>query len=349
LVELLVVIGIIAVLVGILLPALQNARNAATRAKCAAALRQIGQCINLYANEFKGYAPPWRAGNIQVSAGAGNGSYNLYGIAYNESADVPGKSATDACFWFDFLAKYITSGKGGSGDATALGQKQTQASIIWGCPKWEGYPITAANSNAQVSQGGAGLNRQYVGYSWNYQPQFGANYPFSNSHGNGLSYALYSDDIRSTDDFKGAPWQSGNGAKPVWFKLTAWKPAGERAISGDSYDWKLEGQLWNGIGLVPQQRLSTNLSTVYGSAGGGRIPGTTFDYYRHGRYPAMASTGGGPAGGGYFKSNGGKISYNILYADGHVNGTADRGDAYRSLIGAYPYNGNFSVPNTASD
>jgi prepilin-type N-terminal cleavage/methylation domain-containing protein/prepilin-type processing-associated H-X9-DG protein len=50
LVELLVVIGIIAVLVAILLPALSKAREAANRAACLSNLRQIGQMFYLYAN-----------------------------------------------------------------------------------------------------------------------------------------------------------------------------------------------------------------------------------------------------------------------------------------------------------
>jgi len=54
LVELLVVIGIIALLISILLPSLNRAREQANRVKCAANLKTIGQTMMLYANENKG-------------------------------------------------------------------------------------------------------------------------------------------------------------------------------------------------------------------------------------------------------------------------------------------------------
>lgn len=58
LIELLVVISIIALLIGILLPALGQAREAAQSVKCMAYLRGIGQAITLYAEDADGRLVP---------------------------------------------------------------------------------------------------------------------------------------------------------------------------------------------------------------------------------------------------------------------------------------------------
>lgn len=58
LVELLVVIGIIALLIGILLPALNKSKEAARIVACSSQMRQIGLAMEMYCTEFKGTYPP---------------------------------------------------------------------------------------------------------------------------------------------------------------------------------------------------------------------------------------------------------------------------------------------------
>lgn len=57
LVELLVVIGIIALLIGILLPALNRARQSAQQTQCMSNLRQFGAGLQMYCDANKGSLP----------------------------------------------------------------------------------------------------------------------------------------------------------------------------------------------------------------------------------------------------------------------------------------------------
>lgn len=74
LVELLVVIGIIAVLISILLPALGKARESANTVKCANNLKQVYQGVEQYAADFKGWQMPSTAGT------GSSRNFNWWGI-----------------------------------------------------------------------------------------------------------------------------------------------------------------------------------------------------------------------------------------------------------------------------
>jgi prepilin-type N-terminal cleavage/methylation domain-containing protein/prepilin-type processing-associated H-X9-DG protein len=110
LVELLVVIGIIAILIGILLPGLASARRSANRVKCAAALRELGNSFAMYSNEYKG----------------------VYPAAVHERT-APHIKIDVERRWYDLLAKYIT--KKNISTYTEIVQIR-QNSVIWGCPEW---------------------------------------------------------------------------------------------------------------------------------------------------------------------------------------------------------------------
>jgi prepilin-type N-terminal cleavage/methylation domain-containing protein len=77
LVELLVVIGIIAVLIAILLPALTKARRQSMTVQCMSNMRQVGNAMLIYADQYDGYLFPDKLGwanNTVYLTNPGDGS-----------------------------------------------------------------------------------------------------------------------------------------------------------------------------------------------------------------------------------------------------------------------------------
>jgi prepilin-type N-terminal cleavage/methylation domain-containing protein/prepilin-type processing-associated H-X9-DG protein len=108
LVELLVVIGIIAVLIALLLPALNRARQQAKAVQCQSNLRSIGQGLVIYANANKGVLP-----------------YGFWG----------GGNGNTGTQW-TLLVMHALTGRGGDWvDAAVSGQNTSRTKTLFHCPE----------------------------------------------------------------------------------------------------------------------------------------------------------------------------------------------------------------------
>ncbi|MFH0962885.1 MAG: type II secretion system protein, partial [Planctomycetota bacterium] len=144
LIELLVVMVIIALLVGLLLPALGRAREEARKTQCRSNLRQIGLAMNMYTTDNKSWTPVvyghviWGAGKGQVLPNdAYRGSVlnaQFYMMPLLDGWDEDGTSGagmgvnygryTYQANWDDpwpFMASYSSLRYPGGGKATGLG------------------------------------------------------------------------------------------------------------------------------------------------------------------------------------------------------------------------------------
>src|SRR5512138_2911325 len=94
LIELLVVIAIIGVLVSLLLPAVQQAREAARRSQCKNNLKQVGLALHNYHDSFNQFPP------ASIAPGHSANAW-VFILPYADQAPVYNKLVfTSSSFWF---------------------------------------------------------------------------------------------------------------------------------------------------------------------------------------------------------------------------------------------------------
>jgi prepilin-type N-terminal cleavage/methylation domain-containing protein len=181
LVELLVVIAIIGVLVALLLPAVQMAREAARRSSCQNNLRQIGIATHNF-HDTTGYLP-----SVRLQGGNGWASYFVQIMPYMEQGNI-------AQSW-DLTLQYASQ---------SVAAQQAQIKSYY-CPSRRA-PMLSLSENFESADANPPPN---FAYSGSVQARFGAP---NNPPGACGDYAA------CVGDFRGS---ANNPSSPQWFAITA--------------------------------------------------------------------------------------------------------------------------------
>jgi prepilin-type N-terminal cleavage/methylation domain-containing protein/prepilin-type processing-associated H-X9-DG protein len=285
LVELLVVIGIIAVLIGVLLPALSAARRQANTLKCLANLRTLAQCFLLYANDNRDHFPVVRSDTPEVN-----------GVPTN----------VQNTYYTDMLMSYVT--KNGKMNFQAGGNTgsfdMARASVLWGCPQWDGW----------LGTGTTYINGRSVfesGYAMNIYPTAEANHPTDPTK----MPPGTETQVRST--VLGANGDAADIMAGKWYRRAQWTHSSERMLMCDANLWILLFRATDSSHTIPAQ-------TAVRAAQDGTPGGNQIDRYRHGKYPPVQA-------GILYTLKGGQQKFNIVFADGHAATMFDIKQGYKAV------------------
>jgi prepilin-type N-terminal cleavage/methylation domain-containing protein/prepilin-type processing-associated H-X9-DG protein len=311
LVELLVVIGIIAILISVLLPVLGAARRASEKTTCLASLNQIHNAYKMYQIDNKGAWPVsvhfWRDPNTLPMRDKRYHDFIAKYLIGNQSVTKPdntkistnemNSNGTLSATNIGGIGNYQTHGDFGTDlDPVWIGTMKNRKNVLWGCPSWSkmGY----------AGQYEYGVNN---GYTMNQFPQ-------APNDLDGAGAIIPSKVARII----GAGSDAGTAFPGNYFKMTQWSRAGERAL------------LFDGIfnaGYMNAAWLRGESTTVSGGTFDPLDPSAKLprqgdstvwmDWNRHTKAKVGAVKNGDPA-------------FNMLFVDGHA-ATVSTYEAFKAI------------------
>jgi prepilin-type N-terminal cleavage/methylation domain-containing protein/prepilin-type processing-associated H-X9-DG protein len=372
LVELLVVISIIAMLMALLLPAVQSARESGRRITCANNEHQIGVALMSFVNA-KGYYPGWNNA-LQGITGPGSGSPNIYQVA-NVSYVVPLFPFMEQNVVYNNYMQYISAlqaGNSTTGQQTAFGNSQVYiAGFI--CPSnppvsQSGTPLAYVINGGQVDANGSPVAQSASG---NYSSVGGTAVQTAAAIGSGIAY----DQTTSTTG-SGMSAATGCTSQVSTSGLPILKVNQDQINSQDGTSYTLllaentmAASSWSqwtaGAGSGTAATVYSGTSSAY-SSGSGPFPmfvATTFTW-ANAKYGSGGTTT--PPTGGYFRINGDKTNttatdifharpssnhsgvVNMTFCDGHQKTISEDIDyrVYKQLM--TPYGGNTGINGSAT-